>query len=713
MNRKRKVLFVATVDSHIELFLLPYLEMLKNAGYEIHVATGTSKPINFCDKKIQLPITRSPLSSSNLKAMKKLKKIINEEDYDIIHCHTPVGGVVARLAAKNSRKTGTRVIYTAHGFHFYKGAPLHYWMIFYPIEKYLAKYTDTLITINQEDYKRAKNKFSKRCNNIEYIPGVGINENKIKKPLTKKQKQSLRKSLGIKEGDIVLTCIGRLDANKNQGLLIKAMRNLTQKNKNYKLLLIGKDELSGKYQKQASSMKENIIFTGFKKNVADFLQISDILVSVSKREGLPVNVMEAMHLGLPCIVTNCRGNRDLIKDGCGGKIIPINKKEALISAIETLCKNPKLRKKYGEYNKKESQKYIFKNIKDGYAHIYFKKKVILHLLASNKFSGAENVACTIIDGLKNDFDFVYCSPGGPISKTLKEKNINYIPMAKCSVKELKKIVDKYNPKIIHAHDYKASLIAALCRKPNVVKIAHIHKDDPSVKKISPKSLLFRWSQKYFYKTIWVSEIALKNYRFHKKYPEKNTVMQNVVNPENIKKLADAAEPESCDVLYLGRLEPEKNPLRFIEIIKEVQQTKNNIKALIIGNGSLEKDVQEKIKQHKLEKNIKMLGFVNNPFPYLNGAKVLVLTSHYEGIPISALEALALNKPVVSTDVGGISEIIKHGENGFLSNQNEVLAQHIIHCLKKSQLNKTTKSQPNNSQKRYSQYNNNMINIYKK
>lgn len=713
MNRKRKALFVATVDSHIELFLLPYLEMLKNAGYEIHVATSTSKPINFCDKKIQLPITRSPLNPLNLKAIKKLKKIVNEEDYDIIHCHTPVGGVVARLAAKNSRKTGTRVIYTAHGFHFYKGAPLHYWMIFYPIEKYLAKYTDTLITINQEDYKRAKNKFSKRCNNIEYIPGVGINENKIKKPLTQKQRQSLRKSLGIKEDDIILTCIGRLDANKNQGLLIKSMRNLTKKNKNYKLLLIGKDELSGKYQKQASSMKENIIFTGFKKNVADFLQISDILVSVSKREGLPVNVMEAMYLGLPCIATNCRGNRDLIKDGYGGKIIPINKKEPLISAIETLCENPKLRKKYGEYNKKESQKYIFKNIKDDYAHIYFKKKIILHLLASNKFSGAENVACTIIDSLKNDFNFVYCSPSGPIAKILKEKNINYAPMVKCSTKELNKIINEYNPEIIHAHDYKASLIAALCKKPNIIKIAHIHKDDPGVKKNSPKSLLFRWGQKYFYKTIWVSETALKNYRFYKKYPEKNTVMRNVVNPENIKKLANATKSESCDVLYLGRLEPEKNPLRFIEVIKEAQQTKNDIKALIIGNGSLEKDVQEKIKQHELEKNIKMLGFVNNPFPYLNKTKVLVLTSHYEGIPISVLEALALNKPVVSTDVGGISEIIKHGENGFLSNQNEVLAQYIIHCLKKSQLDKTTKNQPNSSQKRYNQYINNMINIYKK
>ena len=148
---KKKVLFVATVDSHIELFHLPYLKMFKDKGWEVHVATGEGKQIKYCDKKIVLPMKRSPYNLvANLKAVRQLKKIIKEEGYDIIHCHTPVGSVVARLAAKKAkaRRNGTRVMYTAHGFHFYTGAPLLYWLLFYPVEWYLAKYTDTLILIN-------------------------------------------------------------------------------------------------------------------------------------------------------------------------------------------------------------------------------------------------------------------------------------------------------------------------------------------------------------------------------------------------------------------------------------------------------------------------------------------------------------------------------------------------------------------------------------
>lgn len=175
----KKVLFTATVDSHIELFHLPYLKLFKDKGYEVHVATNSDKKIPYCDKKIKIPFRRSPFKIDNIKAIKMLKKVIMEEKYDIIHTHTPMGSAVTRLAAKKARKKyHTRVIYTAHGFHFFKGSSIKNWLIYYSVEKWLSRYTDTLILINQEDYQLAKKKF-KKCSDIQYVPGVGIDEKKI------------------------------------------------------------------------------------------------------------------------------------------------------------------------------------------------------------------------------------------------------------------------------------------------------------------------------------------------------------------------------------------------------------------------------------------------------------------------------------------------------------------------------------------------------
>lgn len=322
-EKKKKVLFVATVDSHIELFHLPYLKMFHDKGWEVHVATETGKKIPYCDKKIKLPIKRSPFKLiSNHRAIKKLREVAKKEKYDIVHCHTPVGGVVARLACKKLRREGLRMIYTAHGFHFYTGAPVHYWMMFYPVEWYLAKYTDTLITINDEDYQRAKKRLSKRCRDIQYVPGVGVDEKKFEKKLSAKEKHALRESLGLKDDDEVLICVGRLDKNKNQGFLIRAMKELAAKDSAYQLLLVGPDELHGKYQKLVDKLgvREHVKFLGFREDIPELLQISDIAVSASKREGLPVNLIEAAMVGLPIVATDCRGNRDVCKE-CNGAIM--------------------------------------------------------------------------------------------------------------------------------------------------------------------------------------------------------------------------------------------------------------------------------------------------------------------------------------------------------------------------------------------------------
>lgn len=320
----KKALYVATVDVHIKTFHIPYLKLLHDNGYEVHVATNGNEEIQYCDVKHQICIERSPFKLRNIKAIGQLKKIIDKEKFDIIHCHTPMGSVVTRLAAKKARKKdNTRVIYTAHGFHFYKGAPKLNWIMFYPVEWYLSKYTDTLITINKEDFELAKNKFSERCHDIQYVPGVGIDEKKFDIKLTEKEKNELRESIGLKKDDFVLTCVARLDKNKNQGFLIEVMERLTKKHDNIHLLLVGPDELNGYYQKIADEKKlsNNVHFLGRREDVPELLTITDVVVSSSLREGLPVNVMEAFAAGKPVVALKCRGMEDLIEDGKNGYVV--------------------------------------------------------------------------------------------------------------------------------------------------------------------------------------------------------------------------------------------------------------------------------------------------------------------------------------------------------------------------------------------------------
>lgn len=365
----KKVLFTATVDSHIQLFHIPYLKYFKEKGYEVHVATNGDEPIEYCDKKIKIPFERSPFKVNNLKAIKKLKRIINEEKYDIIHTHTPMGSVVTRLAAKQARKKHkTRVIYTAHGFHFFNGAPKLNWLMFYPVEKILAKYTDVLITMNEEDYTIAKNKFK---TSVKYVHGVGLDQEKFKK-ITIEQEQELRKKLGIKETDFVMIYPAEISKRKNQEWLINTIEQFITKNKNVHLLLPGKDSLNKKIHNKIIELKleKNIHLLGFRKDIPNLLKISNIAISSSKQEGLPVNIMESMYLGLPIVATDCRGNRDLVKNEKNGYIINQGDSKTFIEKIEKIYKEQTDIKKLSENSKKEIEKYLLKNVRKEMSDIY-------------------------------------------------------------------------------------------------------------------------------------------------------------------------------------------------------------------------------------------------------------------------------------------------------------------------------------------------------
>lgn len=309
----KKALYVATVvKNHIMEFHIPYLKMLKEMGWETAVASRNDYDnpnecvIPYCDNYFDVPFERNPFSLKNIKAYKQLKKIIDVGQYDIIHCHTPVGAAITRLAATDARKKGTKVVYTAHGFHFYKGAPLINWLIYYPVEKLLARKTDVLITINREDYQRAQRKI--KAGRVEYVPGVGIDVKKYSH-LTGEQ-DKIREELNIPLYAKILLSVGEVNVNKNHRIVIKA---LPQFNDCW-YVVCGQGPLIGKHIEFAEELgvADRVIFTGYRTDVSAFYRMADIFVFPSIREGLPVALMEAMAAGLPCVASRNRGSEDLL-----------------------------------------------------------------------------------------------------------------------------------------------------------------------------------------------------------------------------------------------------------------------------------------------------------------------------------------------------------------------------------------------------------------
>ena len=360
----KKVLFTATVDSHILQFHLPFLKLFKENGYEVHVATNSKEDIPYCDYKHTISFERSPFKFNNIKAIIQLKKIIDTEKFDIIHTHTPMGSVVTRLAAKEARKKNhTRVIYTAHGLHFFKGAPLKNWLLFYPVEKYLSKYTDTLILINQEDFDLCKRKF-KKCKDIQYVPGVGIDENKFDFTMSDNEKVNLRKSLGLKKTDFVMIYAAELSKRKRQIWLINSIKDLLYNYGDIQLLLPGKDSLNGKCQKLVKKLKleKQIHFLGYRKDIPKLLKISNLAVSTAAQEGLPVNIMEAMYVGLPIVATDCRGNRDLVKDEINGYLFDLFDEKEFCKNIVNTYNSQFKRKKIFIKNDENINKFLISKI---------------------------------------------------------------------------------------------------------------------------------------------------------------------------------------------------------------------------------------------------------------------------------------------------------------------------------------------------------------
>lgn len=372
----KKVLMLASVASMIDQFNMSNIRLLQEMGYHVHVACNFVKG-NTCDadhiRKLQQKLDQMQISwhqwdcprsvfdmSACFRAYRQLLELTGRYQFAWIHCHSPVGGVLARLAA---HRRGIRVLYTAHGFHFYKGAPIRNWLLYYPVEKLLAYWTDVLVTINREDYQFAKRNL--KAGKIYWIPGVGIDVEKFASRVGQRE-ASFCKRFEIPKQALLLLSVGELNKGKNHRMVITALSALGRKDVFY--LVCGQGALAKKLQHYADQMGvgAQVRFPGYQEDTPCIYRNADIFVFPSKREGMPVALMEAMAAGLPCIVSDIRGNRELIP------FVKIDPKQPrqLTGMLSLLLKDQQLRIKYGRYNQKKICGYSQKEVERRMRRIY-------------------------------------------------------------------------------------------------------------------------------------------------------------------------------------------------------------------------------------------------------------------------------------------------------------------------------------------------------
>lgn len=334
----KRVLMTATVPSMIGQFNMNNIKLLQELGYTIDVACNfddysvwSEERINKFENELKelniktfnIGFSRSPKDIKNLIiSYKQIKDLLNSRNYTLVHTHTPISSLITRIAYKNSNiYESCKMIYTAHGFHFFKGNNSIKNLIFRNIEKIGARYTDVLITINKEDYEAAKRFKLKRNGIVKYVPGVGINLDEIEH--IKGNKEALCKEIGIPENSFLLLSVGELNINKNHKIVIDTLPTLP---KTIHYLICGVGVLKEEYERQAKdlSVMDRVHLLGYKNDIIKIMKSVDVFIFPSKREGLSVSLMEAIACGLPCIASNIRGNADLIENGFNGFLVNIN-----------------------------------------------------------------------------------------------------------------------------------------------------------------------------------------------------------------------------------------------------------------------------------------------------------------------------------------------------------------------------------------------------
>lgn len=366
-----KILFAATVDIHIVNHHLRTIHALHELGHNVDVAANGDYTNPDIHDKFNVCFSKSPTSKDNINAYFFMKQLLKERQYDIISCHTPLSSFFTRLAA---RSTDSKVIYTAHGFHFYQGAPLINNTVYKTMERIGARYTDTLVTINQEDCHAAKAFTLKPGGEVRYIPGVGVDLADIRN--AEISRREARERMGIPWDAFLLFSAGELNKNKNHLFVIRALQDFFHHHPDLHYVICGRDLWNGTYEAviKELDLERQVHLLGYREDVRSLLYGADAYLSPSFREGLPVSVIEAMSVGLLVIASDVRGNHDLIDSGKDGLLYQVSDSNQFLDCFRQVYENKSLRCSLGNAAKEKAKFYSKEAIDPQIMSLYETKK---------------------------------------------------------------------------------------------------------------------------------------------------------------------------------------------------------------------------------------------------------------------------------------------------------------------------------------------------
>lgn len=620
--------------------------------------------------------------------LKELKKVFIENHYKIVHSHINTLSVFPLYVAKkckipvriaHSHSTSNRKEYKKNLLkNLLRPFSKRYATDYFCCSEYAGRYLFGDKAYNEKKVTLINN-------------AIAIDNFLYKEDIRKKK----RKELCITD-ELVIGHVGRFISQKNHLRLLEIFNALTHidNNTNFILLLVGEGKLESKVREKVKelNLETKVKFLGQRNDVNELMQAMDIFLLPSLYEGLPVVGVEAQTAGLLCILSSkmTKETRVLSKT----KFISLkNSDEEWAREILAVYQNFQRKNTAKEIIKanfeiKTETKKLEKRYK---ALLKQPKKKIFFIVNSNIYSGAEAVNINIINHLKNKYDFYWVSRKGPINDYLSMYHIKHVEVEKIDKKKIKRIIMEYKPDILHATDYRASVICSLCTG-KIPIISHLHNNSPWLKKcVHPNSLA------YLYAGLKASVILTVSDSIKEEYVYSNLInkkIKNISNPISCKEILSKVqkqEEKKYDICFVGRLTEQKDPLRFIKLIFKLKKKKKNIKAVMVGEGELREQCEQEIKELSLSRNIKMVGFQKNPYVYMSQSKIFLLPSKWEGFGLVVFEALTLGLPCFVTEVGGMVNLVTEACGSFCRTDNDFIDKIIPLLIEEKKYKQVSKS----------------------
>lgn len=599
---------------------------------------------------------------------KELKRVLKEGNYRIVHSHINTLSVFSLWAAK-SAKVPVRI---AHSHSTIVKCKKEFKRnILKNILKYFSKTfaTDYFACSDLAAISQFGKKMYESGNVTIVSNAIDLNVFKYDEKIRK----SVRDELNIGDDTLVIGHVGRFVETKNHYFVVDIFNELHTKNPNSVLVLVGQGPLMDEIVEKVKTLKLNdcVLFLGQRSDINKLYQAFDGFLLPSLYEGLPVVCVEAQAAGLLCLLSDNMTKKTKVLEST--KFISLNKSSE-VWANEFL----KLVASYKRNDTKEEISANGFNIENEgkkleNKYIEMLKPTVIHVVNSNSYSGLEKVACDIISSIES-FNCVYVTRDGSIVENLEDKNIKFEMIKKMSLSEIRRVIKKYNPAVIHAHDYTASVVCSLVKK-NIPLIEHLHNNSPWLKKICLYSVAFLYAGLRANVILTVSNSIEKEFIFSFFIKKKIKCVDNPLNRQEVLSKSDLKAKKIYDICCVARLSPQKNPQKFIDIIASLKEQIPKIKAVWVGSGEIENSIKQYAKLKNVNSNIEFVGFQKNPYNFLSQSKIFLLTSDWEGFGLAAFEALCFGLPCVVSNVGGLSSLV----DDFCGKLCDILTEYILEC----------------------------------